>query len=105
MPIVEKPLPPRRKADEIEEKPSKHQIKKEKRAERKKNKAHKYHKFQFIGPSPNPADGNLSENNSKMEKSDSESDADIEDNVEVNKNFKFDQNPICSRVKTIFLRT
>lgn len=82
LPIVEKPLPPRRKADEIEEKPSKHQIKKEKRAERKKNKAHKYHKFQFIGPSPNPADGNLSENNSKMEKSDSESDADIEDNVE-----------------------
>lgn len=81
LPVVEKQLPPRRKADEIEEKPSKHQIKKEKRAERKKNKAHKFQKFSLndslIGET------NLPQNNGKMDKSDSESDADIEDNVEV----------------------
>ncbi|KAF7266574.1 ubiquitin specific protease 16/45 isoform X2 [Rhynchophorus ferrugineus] len=60
LPISEKQVAPilRRKADELEDnKPSKHQIKKEKRAERKKNIS--------------------------MEKSDSEeSDADIEDNTE-----------------------
>lgn len=40
MPISEKQMPPvlRRKADEIEDKTSKHQIKKEKRIERKKIK-------------------------------------------------------------------
>ncbi|XP_044759903.1 ubiquitin carboxyl-terminal hydrolase 16 isoform X2 [Coccinella septempunctata] len=78
LPVVEKQLPPRRKAEEIEEKPSKHQIKKEKRAERKKNKQQKYQKFQFNG-----SDGtNSLQNNGKIEKSDSESDADVEDNAE-----------------------
>lgn len=81
VPISEKQLPPvlRRKAEEIDDvdnKLSKHQIKKEKRAERKKNKKQKSNKNfnAFIGPSL--------ENDVNMEKSDSESDADVEDNAE-----------------------
>lgn len=80
LPITEKQLPPvlRRKAEEIEDnKPSRHQIKKEKRAERKKNKKQKSHKNinVIIGSNNQPVDVN-------MDKSDSESDADVEDNVE-----------------------
>lgn len=81
LPITEKQLPPvlRRKAEEIDDnKPSKHQIKKEKRAERKKNKKQKSYKNLnvTIGPCPAPS-GDVD-----MDKSDSESDADVEDNVE-----------------------
>lgn len=81
LPISEKQLPPvlRRKAEELEDnKPSKHQIKKEKRAERKKKKQNKYNRniSNNILNSIPMADGS-------PEKSDSESDADIEDNVEV----------------------
>nr|XP_015838142.1 PREDICTED: ubiquitin carboxyl-terminal hydrolase 16 [Tribolium castaneum]XP_015838143.1 PREDICTED: ubiquitin carboxyl-terminal hydrolase 16 [Tribolium castaneum]XP_015838144.1 PREDICTED: ubiquitin carboxyl-terminal hydrolase 16 [Tribolium castaneum] len=84
LPITEKQLPPvlRRKAEEIEDnKPSRHQIKKEKRAERKKNKKQKSHKNVNIvmGPSNQPTAGL----DVDMDKSDSESDADVEDNVEV----------------------
>lgn len=73
LPVAEKQVPPvlRRKAEEIEDKPSKHQIKKEKRAERKKNKKQKSH-ITFI----------TNKEIHVMEKSDSESDADVEDNVE-----------------------
>lgn len=77
LPITEKQIPPvlRRKAEEIDDnKPSKYQIKKEKRAERKKNKKQKA-RSSFIGPSNQPSDVN-------MDKSDSESDADVEDNAE-----------------------
>jgi ubiquitin carboxyl-terminal hydrolase 16/45 len=84
LPITEKQLPPilRRKAEEIDDnKPSKHQIKKEKRAERKKNKKQKSYKNMnvAIGPVNQPPGGV----DVDMDKSDSESDADVEDNVEV----------------------
>ncbi|KAL3274687.1 hypothetical protein HHI36_016065 [Cryptolaemus montrouzieri] len=79
LPVAEKQVPPilRRKADEIEDKPSKHQIKKEKRAERKRNKKQKSHRNLM-----NSSDTALILGETSMEKSDSESDADIEDNVE-----------------------
>lgn len=82
LPITEKQLPPvlRRKAEEIDDnKPSKHQIKKEKRAERKKNKKQKSIRNMNVTIGPNPAPSGLDVN---MDKSDSESDADVEDNVE-----------------------
>lgn len=78
LPITEKQIPPvlRRKAEEIidDNKPSKYQIRKDKRAERKKNKKQKG-RSSFVGPINQTSDVN-------MEKSDSESDADVEDNAE-----------------------
>lgn len=65
----------RRKADEIEDK-SKHQIKKEKRTA-KKNKKQKGHKNVILAVKPTDPLGK-SESNSG-----SESDADVEDNLEV----------------------
>ncbi|XP_018576417.1 ubiquitin carboxyl-terminal hydrolase 16 isoform X2 [Anoplophora glabripennis] len=82
LPISEKQLPPllRRKAEEIEDnKPSKHQTKKEKRAERKKNKKQKGHR-NLVN---NFQNNQLSSADPSMDnKSDSESDADVEDNIE-----------------------
>ncbi|RZC36527.1 UCH and/or zf-UBP domain containing protein, partial [Asbolus verrucosus] len=83
LPITEKQLPPvlRRKAEEIDDnKPSKHQIKKEKRAERKKNKKQKSHRNMNVAIGPNQPSSGVDVN---MDKSDSESDADVEDNAEV----------------------
>ncbi|KRT80908.1 Peptidase, partial [Oryctes borbonicus] len=79
LPITEKTIPPllRRKADEIEDK-SKHQIKKEKRAA-KKNKKYKGQK-NLILPMKSVDVLTKSESNSG-----SESDADVEDNLEDNK--------------------
>ncbi|CAH0563841.1 unnamed protein product [Brassicogethes aeneus] len=81
LPISEKQVPPvlRRKAEDSDDtKPSKHQIKKEKRAERKKNKKQKNHKsFSSLNSSSMSAGGETG-----MDKSDSESDADVEDNAE-----------------------
>lgn len=86
LPISEKQLPPiRRKAEEIEDnKPSKHQLKKEKRAERKKNrKPHKiYTNFSQIGIEGNNLVTTQDGDDVGLEKSDSESDADVEDNAE-----------------------
>ncbi|CAG9832560.1 unnamed protein product [Diabrotica balteata] len=80
LPISEKKLPPvlRRKAEDIEDnnKPSKHQIKKEKRAERKKNKKQKSSKGVLSNTIVFYNDGTF------VNKSESESDADVEDNVE-----------------------
>ncbi|XP_071051773.1 ubiquitin carboxyl-terminal hydrolase 16/45 [Onthophagus taurus] len=78
LPIIEKQKPPRRKADEIEDK-SKYQIKKEKRAA-KKNKKNRGPKG--IGGSfeSNDSTGNAEERNSGWE-----SDADVEDNLDENK--------------------
>ncbi|KAJ8946788.1 hypothetical protein NQ314_008771, partial [Rhamnusium bicolor] len=81
LPISEKQLPPvlRRKAEEIEDnKPSKHQIKKEKRVERKKNKKQKSHR----SLNNNMLISQTSVTDGVENKSDSESDADVEDNVE-----------------------
>jgi len=70
----------RRKAEDNEDnKPSKHQVKKEKRAERKKKKQ-KHNKNNNLLLCNNVQDADVSMEN----KSDSEeSDADVEDNVEV----------------------
>ncbi|KAJ8916835.1 hypothetical protein NQ315_005842 [Exocentrus adspersus] len=84
LPISEKQLPPvlRRKAEEIEDnKPSKHQMKKEKRAERKKNKKQKGHRNSNLVNNYENSEISLTDpglNN----KSESESDADVEDNIE-----------------------
>ncbi|GJQ73747.1 hypothetical protein Trydic_g14079 [Trypoxylus dichotomus] len=84
LPITEKTIPPllRRKADEIEDK-SKHHVKKEKRAP-KKNKKQKSQKnilsVKPVEPSPK------SESNSG-----SESDADVEDNLEENKHIQVNE--------------
>nr|CAH7757613.1 unnamed protein product [Callosobruchus chinensis] len=83
LPISEKQLPPllRRKAEEIDDKPTKHQIKKEKRAERKKNKKQKSNRSLFN------ANASLAGTSEAMDnKSESESDADIEDNAEDSSN-------------------
>ncbi|KAG5871052.1 hypothetical protein JTB14_037467 [Gonioctena quinquepunctata] len=87
LPISEKQLPPvlRRKAEEIDDnKPTKHQIKKEKRAERKKNKKQKHHKNVDSNELTFTYSNNeLTFTNSNItNKSESESDADIEDNLE-----------------------
>lgn len=77
LPISEKPVPPalRRKAEEIEDnKPSQYQSKKEKRAEKKKKK--KQAAKNLLGTSDSTASGGQNH-------SDSESDADVEDNVDV----------------------
>lgn len=80
LPICEKQLPPvlRRKAEDIEDcnKPSKHQSKKEKRAEKKKNKKQKSNKNLLTNIITFNNDGTI------VNKSESESDADVEDNVE-----------------------
>lgn len=78
MPITEKQIPPifRRKAEEIDDKPSKYQMKKEKKAA-KKNKRNKTYKS-TINTSSNSDDPKSNINNS-----DTESDADVEDNIEV----------------------
>lgn len=82
LPISEKQVAPvlRRKAEDNEDnKPSKHQVKKEKRAERKKKKQ-KHNKNNNLLLCNNVQDADVSMEN----KSDSEeSDADVEDNVEV----------------------
>lgn len=83
LPISETLIPPvqRRKAEELDDnKPSQYQIKKEKRAA-KKNKKQKNNRnvnIQNIAAFPQHNSGNNSEN---------ESDADVEDNVEVRKKF------------------
>ncbi|CAG9858181.1 unnamed protein product [Phyllotreta striolata] len=79
LPICEKQLPPafRRKAEDLDEnKPSKHQIKKEKRAERKKQKKQKGYK------STTTNDGADAAVAAAEAASESESDADVEDNAE-----------------------
>lgn len=76
LPISEKQVPPvlRRKAEDLDDnKPSKHQIKKEKRAERKKNKKHKALASNTII---------FKQDGTFVSKSDSESDADVEDNAD-----------------------
>lgn len=81
LPISESQVPPvlRRKADDSDDiKPSKHQIKKEKRAERKKNKKQKGVRTKGFGQPMSIDDESRIDN-----KSDSESDADVEDNTEV----------------------
>lgn len=83
LPISEKQIPPalRRKAEEIEDnKPSQYQSKKEKRAEKKKKKLAAR---SLIITSPEATASTSSQNHS-----DSESDADVEDNVEVNSHTK-----------------
>lgn len=80
MPISEKQLPPvlRRKADEIEDnKPSKHQIKKEKKAERKEKRQRQRKNANSL------FNNQVTPEVSLQTKSDSESDADIEDNIDV----------------------
>lgn len=77
LPIVEKQTPPvyRRKADELDEnKPSKHQLKKENKAARKakKRKGQRTSSFNSPGTSMDVQNDN----------SESESDADVEDNIE-----------------------
>ncbi|XP_023016937.1 ubiquitin specific protease 16/45 isoform X2 [Leptinotarsa decemlineata] len=84
LPISEKQLPPvlRRKAEDLDDnKPSKHQIKKEKRAERKKNKKQKNNRSILNNEM-------IFTNSNLVNKSESESDADVEDNVEDQKNMQ-----------------
>ncbi|CAH2005134.1 unnamed protein product [Acanthoscelides obtectus] len=85
LPICEKQLPPvlRRKAEDIEDKPSKHQIKKEKRAERKKNKKQKSNQSLLLNSNTSIVAWTGEEMGNKSE---SESDADIEDNAEDSSN-------------------
>ena len=78
LPITERQIPPalRRKADDSEEK-SKSKLKKEKRAA-KKNKKHKGNNKYSLYPQTNKVAESI-----EVNKSDSESDADVEDNIEV----------------------
>ncbi|XP_050309022.1 ubiquitin carboxyl-terminal hydrolase 16 [Anthonomus grandis grandis] len=81
LPICDKQVAPilRRKAEDSEDnKPSKHQIKKEKRAERKRNKSKLINHAKVVNKLDN------SSNDISMEKKsdNEESDADVEDNVE-----------------------
>ncbi|XP_017770908.1 PREDICTED: ubiquitin carboxyl-terminal hydrolase 16 [Nicrophorus vespilloides] len=92
LPISEKQTPPvlRRKADELDDnKTSKHQIKKEKR-QAKKNKKSKHHQKQIAVASASTAADNQTNSASSpsIDKycSDSESDADVEDNIEDSNN-------------------
>lgn len=79
----------RRKAEDLDDnKPSKHQIKKEKRAERKKNKKHKALASNTII---------FKQDGTFVSKSDSESDADVEDNADVIKNNFFYSFIVISR--------
>ncbi|XP_060523089.1 ubiquitin carboxyl-terminal hydrolase 16/45 [Cylas formicarius] len=84
LPICEKQLAPvlRRKAEEIEDaaKPSKYQIKKEKRAEKKKK--NKKHQNQRNGAAASGALVQQADDVFMENKSESESDADVEDNAE-----------------------
>lgn len=82
LPVADRPIPPayRRKSDsvdvmETENKPSKYQLKKEKRAAHKARKHH-HHKSQSGGPPI--VEEQTNDNKSESE----ESDADIEDNIE-----------------------
>lgn len=78
LPITEKQIPPmlRRKAEELDDKPSKYQIKKEKKAT-KKNKRNK------ICKNTTTTTANNDDTKSNTNHTDTESDADVEDNIEV----------------------
>lgn len=77
LPINEQQPKHRRKADELEDsRPSKYQLKKEKRAASKKNKKAKNHRH------ANPTTDMEAEIENEQNKSDTDSDADVEDNLE-----------------------
>lgn len=86
MPISEKSIPPvlRRKAEETDDhKPSKLQIKKEKRTV-KKTKKQKSRSYNDNIMNTSLSRDSLSEDKKSNDNSDSESDADVEDNIEEN---------------------
>lgn len=84
LPITEKQIPPvlRRKAEDLDDKPTKYQIKKEKKATAKKNKKNKSVKNVI----PNQLSSNVADADETLDAKNSgtESDADVEDNIEVN---------------------